>query len=197
MSPTVRMSAAERRMAVLRAARIEFGLAGLAGASTEAIARRVGVSQPYLFRLFPSKKAIFLAVIDDCFDLLEQTFETAAEGLTGEDALVAMGLAYNSDLADRAILQMQLQMWATACHDDEVRALARKRMAALWSQVARISGADDQRVMQFMAGGMLRNVLAAMELPLIKEQLGEALTGLSSSPPQPSPPPQGPEGRAE
>ena len=108
--------------------------------TTEAIARRVGVSQPYLFRLFPSKKAIFLAAIDDCFDRLERLFETAAEGLTGEDALIAMGRAYNALLDDRPILQMQLQMWATACHDDEVRALARRRMAALWQQVARHLG---------------------------------------------------------
>ncbi len=172
------MSAEERREAVLRAARVEFGQLGYAAATTEAIARRVGVSQPYLFRLFPSKKAIFLASIDYCFDRLELRFEAAAEGLTGEDALAAMGLSYSGLLDDRPTLQMQLQMWSAACHDDEVRALTRRRMAGLWQQIARLSGADEKRITQFMASGMMINVFAALELPRITEQLGEALLGL-------------------
>src|SRR3954453_9652585 len=107
MSP--RMPADQRRQAVLRAARIEFGMGGFAATSTDAIARRVGVSQPYLFRLFPSKRAIFLATIDDCFDQLEAIFEEAARGRAGEDALEQLGRAYNRQLDNREILQMQLQ----------------------------------------------------------------------------------------
>jgi hypothetical protein len=82
---------------------------------------------------------------------------------------------------DRAILRMQLHMWATACHDAEVRDLARRRMGRLWQAAQRISGADDRRVMQFMASGMLVNIMAAMDLPLVKDQLGEALTGLAGA----------------
>ncbi len=175
------MSAERRRELVLDAARIEFGQRGYDVTTTEAIARRVGVSQPYLFRLFASKKAIFLAAMASCFDRLEAMFDAAADGLTGEDALMAMGRAYNALLDDRATLQMQLQMWAMACHDAEVRELARTRMARLWQQAERLSGADSTRVMQFIASGMLLNVFAAMELPRIKEQLGEALTGLSAA----------------
>ena len=57
-----RQTADERREAVLEAANVEFALRGLHGASTDAIARRAGISQPYLFRLFGSKKELFLAV---------------------------------------------------------------------------------------------------------------------------------------
>jgi len=173
------MSASERRESVLRAAQIEFGTGGYSGTTTEAIARRVGVSQPYLFRLFPSKKALFLAAMERCFDSLTTIFEEAGTDLTGEESLAAMGRAYNALLDNREVLQMQLQMWSTACQDDEVRHLARRRLSDLWQQVQRISGADDQRVMMFMASGMLLNVFAALGLPRIKEQLGEALTGLS------------------
>jgi AcrR family transcriptional regulator len=173
------MSAERRRELVLDAARAEFGERGYESTTTEAIARRVGVSQPYLFRLFPSKRAIFIAALEGCFDQLEALFDRVSDGLSGEDALVAMGRAYNALLDDRAILRMQLHMWATACHDEEVRDLARRRMAGLWQLSERISGADDTRVMQFMASGMLLNVFAAMDLPRIKEQLGESLTGLA------------------
>jgi AcrR family transcriptional regulator len=176
------MSAAERREMVLAAAQVEFGMHGLNGASTEAIARRVGVSQPYLFRLFPSKKAIFLDAVELCYERLFDRFEKAGAGVTGEEALAAMGRAYNELLDNREVLQMQLQMWAAACQDDEVRAATRRGLSKLWLQVERISGADQMRIMQFFASGMLLNVFAALELPRIKEQLGEALTGLSTVP---------------
>src|SRR2546421_1738453 len=182
MSPASRMKAAERREMVLAAAQIEFGANGLQGASTEAIARRVGVSQPYLFRLFPSKKAIFLAAVEQCYEQLSDRFEVASEGLTGEPALEAMGRSYNELLDNRAVLQMQLQMWAVACQDDEVRQATRRGLSRLWVQAERISGADQMRIMQFFASGMLLNVFAALDLPRIKEQLGEALTGLSTRP---------------
>jgi AcrR family transcriptional regulator len=169
------MSADERRRSIVHAARVEFGAAGYSAATTEAIARRVGVSQPYLFRLFATKKAIFLATVEDCFDQLEKRFEDSGEGLSGEDALAAMGKSYNELVEDRAILQMQLQMWAAACQDEDVRAVARRRMGGLWQIVGRISGADEQRVMEFMAKGMLVNVFAAMDLPRGQGLLGSAL----------------------
>ncbi|WP_406530887.1 helix-turn-helix domain-containing protein, partial [Streptomyces sp. I8-5] len=59
-----RMSAEERRESVIRAAITEFARGGYSATSTEAIAKRVGVSQPYLFRLFPSKQAMFLAAVE-------------------------------------------------------------------------------------------------------------------------------------
>ena len=61
------MPAAERREMVLEAAMAEFAAHGLAGTSTEDVARRAGISQPYLFRLFPTKKALFLALVGRCF----------------------------------------------------------------------------------------------------------------------------------
>src|SRR3954452_24884806 len=116
MSP--RMPADQRRQAVLRAARVDLGMGGFVGTSTDSIARRVGVSQPYLFRLFPTKRAIFVAAIEGCFDRLDKMFELSSEGLTGEEALHAMGRAYNALLDDKTQLQLQLHMWATACYDD-------------------------------------------------------------------------------
>lgn len=172
------MSADERREAVLDAAMIEFGANGFVAATTEAIARRVGVSQPYLFRLFPSKKAIFLAAMERCFSTIEAMFHAAADGLPPDQAMVAMGTAYNGLLENRQILHLQLQMWAMACQDEEVRVAARRGMSLLWATAQKISGADDHRVMQFMANGMLLNVFAAMDLPRIKEHLGDSLQGL-------------------
>src|SRR5260370_6645066 len=75
----LRHTAEERRGEVIQAAVAEFALHGLHGTSTEMIARRIGISQPYIFRLFPSKKELFLAAIDQCFDRVETTFRNAAD----------------------------------------------------------------------------------------------------------------------
>jgi AcrR family transcriptional regulator len=76
------------------AARDVFAERGLSGASTDEIARRAGISQPYLFRLFRTKKELFIASVERCFAETRETFEQAAEGKTGEEALRAMGQAY-------------------------------------------------------------------------------------------------------
>lgn len=163
MSPATRFSADERRWQVLRAALIEFARGGLDGTSTEAIAQRVGISQPYLFRLFPNKKALFVASVDLCFQLVIDAFEEAAEGLTGEDAMVAMAKAYGKLITDRDLLMHQLQAYAS-CDDDDVREVTRNGYGRLWQAVQRIGGVNDDDIRQFFAYGMLWNVVAAMNL---------------------------------
>src|SRR6266704_3291068 len=117
-----RMPAAERREQVLEAAVAEFAARGLAGTSTEDVARRAGISQPYLFRLFPTKKALFLALVERCFRRVEDAFTAAAGDLTGDEAMAAMGDAYERLLDDRTLLLLQMQAYA-ACDDPEIRAV--------------------------------------------------------------------------
>src|SRR6516225_11157133 len=97
----VRMSAEERREMVLEAAVAEFALHGLAGTSTEDVARSAGISQPYLFRLFPTKKALFLALVERCYVRIEDAFITAAGDKTGDAALEALRDAYERLLENR------------------------------------------------------------------------------------------------
>ena len=93
---------------------------GLAGTSTEDVAPRAGISQPYLFRLFPTKKALFLALVERCFQRVEEAFTAAAGDAIGEEALEAMGDAYEQLLDDRTLLLLQMQAYA-ACDDPEIR----------------------------------------------------------------------------
>jgi AcrR family transcriptional regulator len=164
-----RMPAAERRELVLEAAIAEFAVHGLAGTSTEDVARRAGISQPYLFRLFPTKKALFLALVDRCFRRVQDTFTAAAGDLAGDAALEAMGDAYERLLEDRTLLLMQMQAYA-ACEDPEIRAATRAGYKHLWELVERIAGLPFQRVVDFFAIGMLMNVAAAMDLPSVDER---------------------------
>jgi AcrR family transcriptional regulator len=163
------MKAGERREMVLAAAVTEFAARGLAGTSTEDVARRAGISQPYLFRLFPTKKALFLALVDRCFRQVAATFEAAAADRVGEDALEAMGDAYHELLQDRTLLLLQLQAYA-ACDDPEIRAATRTGFKQLWALVERLSGLPYEQVVTFFAMGMLMNVAAAMDLPAVDER---------------------------
>ncbi len=78
------MTADERREAVLAAARTAFAEGGYYGTSTDAIADAAGISQPYLFRLYGTKKELFIAAVRRCFRETLETFQRAAEGLRGE-----------------------------------------------------------------------------------------------------------------
>ena len=164
-----RMSAAERREMVLEAAVTEFGVRGLAGTSTEDVARRAGISQPYLFRLFPTKKALFLTLVQRCYRRVEDTFVAAAAGHTGEEALEAMGDAYERLLDDRTLLLLQMQAYA-ASEDPEIRAATRDGYRKLWELTERLTGLPFQRVVEFFAMGMLMNVAAALDLPAVDER---------------------------
>ena len=164
-----RMPAAERRELVLDAAVTEFAVRGLAGTSTEDVARRAGISQPYLFRLFPTKKALFLALVDRCFRRVQDTFIAAAGDLTGEEAKTAMADAYERLLDDRTLLLLQMQAYA-ACDDPDIRATTRAGFKKLWELTERLTGLPFQEVVDFFAIGMLMNVAAAMDLPAVDER---------------------------
>lgn len=171
------MSAGERRDEILQAAVTEFAIKGLHGTSTEAIAARAGVSQPYLFRLFGTKKGLFLAAVERGFDRVRETFRVAAES-AGDDRLKAMGLAYGRLLGHREELLLQMQAYA-ACSDPEVKTLVQRRYGELWEFVAQVSGASDDEAREFFSHGMLLNVAAAMDLPAIQENTSWVRTCLS------------------
>jgi len=163
------MPATERREMVLEAAVAEFAMHGLAGTSTEDVARRAGISQPYLFRLFPTKKALFLALVERCFRRIEGAFTAAAGDLTGDEAMTAMAEEYERLLDDRTLLLLQMHIYA-ACGDPEIRDVARTGYKHLWEMVERITGLPFQTVVDFFAVGMLMNVGAALDLPSVDER---------------------------
>jgi AcrR family transcriptional regulator len=163
------MSAAERREMVLEAAVVEFAVHGLAGTSTEDVARRAGISQPYLFRLFPTKKALFLALVDRCFQRIADAFAAAVGDKTGDEAIQAMAGEYEKLLDNRTLLLLQMQAYA-ACADPDIRDVTRAGFKRLWALIERVSGKPFDEVVDFFAVGMLMNVAAAMNLPEVDER---------------------------
>jgi AcrR family transcriptional regulator len=160
-----RQTASARREALIDAAVKHFAQTGLHGTAVSAITDEVGITQPYAFSLFGTKKGLFLAAVERGFDRVEETFRAAAEGAgPGEEAFDAMKESYAGVLTDRSLLLMQLQAYA-ASGDEEVRELVRRRYAQLYDLVRELSGASRDDLTQFFAVGMLLNVAAALDLP--------------------------------
>ena len=164
MAATIRKTQAERREEILDAALDEFAEHGYHGGSTEGIARRAGISQPYVFRLFGTKQELFKAVVARCFRETLEMFQRAAEGKRGKEALDAMGNAYVERLlTERKRLQLQMQAYA-ACDDPEICAVVRAGYGDLVAYVERVSALEPHVVSMFFAQGMLLNVFASMGL---------------------------------
>jgi AcrR family transcriptional regulator len=162
-SPRTLSTADERRESILEAAQGVFAARGLHGTPTMEIAKAAGISQAYLFRLFPTKSELYIAVVRRCNKRIHGTFVEAAAAAkaAGEEVLPAMGRAYVGLLADRELLLGQLHAFA-ACDDEAVRTEMRRGFARLVELVERESGASPEQVREFFAHGMLLNVLAAM-----------------------------------
>jgi AcrR family transcriptional regulator len=160
---TARKTADQRREEILVAALEAFAEQGLHGTSTDTIAEKAGVSQPYLFRLFGTKKELYLESVRRCLRQTLEVFQEAATGKSGEDALQAIGAAYHVLLRDRTRLQAQMQAYA-ACGDEDVREVVRAGYGRLVEFFEGVSGAEPERIRDFFAFGMLLNVFASMDL---------------------------------
>jgi len=166
--PRQRVPAAQRRDTLTEAAVHEFAQGGLHGTPVDRIARRVGVAQPYVFSLFANKRELFLAAVERAFELIADTFATAADEFDREtappeaDVLKAMGNAYVQLLsAHRDYLMLQHHAYA-ACDDEIIRDHVRSSYARLVAHVERLSGAEPERIDEFFRYGMWLNVAAAM-----------------------------------
>ena len=171
---STRQTADERRTAVLAAAISAFARSGYAGTSTEAIATRAGISQPYLFRLFGTKKDLFVATYDLVGDRIINELTSVSEGLDGEDALAAMGAAYVELMQDPELLEVQLHGFAAAPGDPDIAATCRTTFEVLWHLIQERTGISDDEIRQFFSMGMMMNVMSAIDLLSIPDHWAQS-----------------------
>jgi AcrR family transcriptional regulator len=174
------MTREERREVIIEAAMAEFAVGGLHGTPVDAIARRVGVSQPYLFQLFGTKVDLFIEALRRGHREILRAFMEAAAAVpadAGSDQVFhAMGHAYRDLVDDRILLLMQMQGYA-ACDDPAVKEVVRDEFAKIYRFVARSSGAPAEKIRGFFAEGMLMNVAAAMDLAALQEDWARVCVG--------------------
>lgn len=169
--PAGRMSATDRRSQILAAAVEAFAAGGYHGTSTDTVARHAGVSQPYVVRMFGTKLELFLEVFDHAVGRIHDAFArvVAQEGFdaASEEGVEQLGEAYTDLVADQALLQVMMHGFS-AGGVPEIAAHSRTGMARIAGGL-RAAGMDDDTVRDFIAHGMLLNVMLAMRAP---ENLG-------------------------
>lgn len=168
----IRQSADVRRASILDAAIVEFARSGYAGTSTESIATRAGISQPYLFRLFGTKKELFIATYSMVTTRIEDAFRAVTAELDGraaKEAMEAMAMAYLELLQDPDLLQVQLHGFVAAAADPDIAFACQDTFRRLWHLVNEATRADPEVIRGFFAQGMLCNVMAAIDLRSVDE----------------------------
>ena len=163
-----RKSAGERREEIIEIAFRHFAEGGYNGTSTEAIAREAGISQPYLFRLFRTKRELFLACVDRCFAQVIAVFREAADEAE-EDRLHAMGHAYSERLLpNRHALLFQMQSFAVS--EPEIRAYVREVYRGLVRTAAELAEVEEDATWEFFATGMMLNVMTMLGIDWFPER---------------------------
>ena len=173
-------TAAERREALVEAAVAAFAEHGFHGTPTTEIAKAAGISQAYLFRLFPTKSELYVAAVDRCYRRLGDAMRAAAEdeSAPGETVLERMGHAYAALLQDPTTLRATLQAFAAAAGDDvAIRDAVRRGYGDLVELIQRLGGASGEELSAFVGKGMLMTVLAGMDAPSIDAPWARALCG--------------------
>ncbi|HEX3736703.1 MAG TPA: TetR/AcrR family transcriptional regulator [Solirubrobacterales bacterium] len=190
VEPRRRVPAAERRDALIEAAVHHFGHGGLHGTKVSAIAAEVGVAQPYVFSLFPTKRDLFLAAVGRCFEKVATLFEAATADFEGreplepdEDISMAIGKAYVEALpANPDLLLLQLQAYAACGDDPEIQAAVRREYAKLVDLVRRLSSTDGEKLDDCFRAGMWLNVAAALGVEDFSVESGWVDETLKSAP---------------
>ena len=161
----MRKSADERRVEILAIAMEHFARGGYHGTSTEGIAREAGISHAYLFRLFPTKRELFLACADRACGKVLEAFRRAAAGAEPGEELHAMGHAYVDELLpDRHAILMLMHSYAAGGADAEIRDRVREQYGNVVTEVTQLANAGPDDVWSFFATGMLLNIVAALDL---------------------------------
>ena len=156
------MSAELRREQVLDAAVAAFAEGGYAGTTTDQVARRAGVSQPYVVRMFGTKQALFLAAHARVMARVAEAFGTAAEAGMRDPHDLAVD--YVQLIKDRALLRV-MQHGFTLGADPDLGPAMRESMMAIVRWIRELTGATVEEARDFLAMGMLINTLVALQLP--------------------------------
>jgi AcrR family transcriptional regulator len=160
-----RKSAEERREEIVAIAIRHFAEGGYRGTSTEAIAREAGISQPYLFRLFRTKRELFLHCSDVACSHVGSVFRRVAGEVPAPERLARMGQAYIEELLpERHEILMLMQSYVAGA-DPEIQAHVRDRYLQLIREVAALAEVPPAATFDFFAHGMLLNVVAALDIP--------------------------------
>lgn len=164
-APATRMKSEERRELILAAAAVVFGERGYVGATTDAVAKAAGVSQPYVVRMFGTKAALFQAVLQRSLDRLLTGFrqEIAEYDEAKGELPLCIGKRYVELLADRGLLLSLMQGFMLGA-DPEIGPVVREGFMDVYRLLRDEAGFAPEEATKFLEGGMLINTLVGLRM---------------------------------
>jgi TetR/AcrR family transcriptional regulator len=126
-----RLPAAERRRRIIESARAVFAASNYWKVSTADLAKAAGVSEPALYRHFPSKKELFLSTLREAAPrLLDIWHRIASEVDDPIEILWSIGLSYYDHLKSRSGPMRLLFQALLEADDPDIRAALRRNFAS-------------------------------------------------------------------
>ncbi|MCS7461263.1 TetR/AcrR family transcriptional regulator [Paenibacillus doosanensis] len=161
---------AARREEILEAAVQVFAENGYYGTTTAQIAEKVGISQPYVFKLFKNKEELFVAALERAF---QRTLDCFAQVDVPADRLVEEMILRYEQLMETHHHEMVLQVQGQGIKDEPIRLAMRDGLSRVRELVLeRFRGANisdpEAEVSLFLANGMLCHVAAVLDMPELK-----------------------------
>ena len=186
-TPSTRLPAAERRLAIVNAAIDVFTTGSYRGTTTAEIARAAGVSEPILYRHFASKRDIYLAALDHVWSQARARWEEAlADSPDIGSAFASMTRTHVSIHECKfQLAELWVQALSEAAEDPELRRHLRRHMREVHHFTAAVirrgqeegtlhaSRDADAEAWTFLAGGVLGMV--GRRIGLLNEQEVEAI----------------------
>jgi AcrR family transcriptional regulator len=163
------MRAEDRRELILQAATEVFGERGYVGATTDAVARAAGVSQPYVVRMFGTKETLFLEVLHRALAKLLDTFRAALvdtsplpEGIPTYPG-IRIGRAYADLLSDRGLLLSLMHAFVLGS-DPVIGKAAREGFLDVYKFLRFEAGLSAEEADLFLAHGMMLNTMIGLRM---------------------------------
>jgi AcrR family transcriptional regulator len=181
--PAVRSTASRRRSAAVAAGLRAFAELGATTAAVQRVSAEVGVSPPYLFRLFGGTQGFFLCCLEELAERVRSVFAQAARSHPDE-ALSAMGQSFRELLADGVVAGLWLRASVLARSNDEVAHRCRTVLADALAEAGRLTGASPEELERFLARGAAVILLQALDVDLsggFRQAIGRLRTETAGS----------------
>ncbi|WP_151733524.1 TetR/AcrR family transcriptional regulator ['Paenibacillus yunnanensis' Narsing Rao et al. 2020] len=167
---TEESTAVNRREQILEAAVAVFAEHGYYKATTAQIAEKVGISQPYIFKLFKNKEELFVAALERAFERMIRTFRAVAAPV--EQLLSETTRSYEQ-LTETHPSEILLQVQALGIRDEAILQAMQSGMLAVADEIrSKFAAAGiehpEVEVSTIMANGMLFSIAMALNMPDLK-----------------------------
>lgn len=164
---------ANRRTDIISAAIEVFAETGYYRTTTMQVAKRAGISQPYIFRFFATKEELLLAALEASWKRIADSFRHVIATASANQLEQELIAAYEEIMtAHRS--ETLLQMQAQTILDEHIRAAMQagfREIRGIVLEAFHKNGIPNpkERTLLFLAKGMLCNIAMALEVPELME----------------------------